>query len=599
MAIDDTRQRRTRDVSPVNETKDKITASGARYGLVIGIDRYPDKELVLKYAGADADAMYNLMVDPCCGLFEPKNVVLLKNEQATGRAILDALHELGRRAELGSVFWLYFAGHAVIYDGQVYWIAHDTEVEKVSVNGISDEAIARQLKPFRARQIITFLDCCHASAMRLLPAEKGMRAAPVAETDAEIARRIFSSMKQGEGEVRIAACGRDELALEDSTSGHGLFTSVLVDGLRGAADRDWSGVVTVPELLDYLDKEVPARLKTKGHAQAPQHSGRHDISIPLTVNPEWVRHIESKQRLERAIQRATGEEFPERQFSAEEARALRALLSVPPPRRVASQRHVVETLETWSKCKAPRIRELLIREIRDLLQRVPLREASPPSGTPIDLPPIPSDYKISDAGTNESDVVIPPNPPPLPLAPAPPPKPTPEPPPEPPVWHRVIEQFERCTPGKIAIVGDRAHGKSWYLWALNQLHAAHRSSGWRFEQRERKYSDLVSAMDGAIRKRAAVPPTDLHHAPEEFELFRAVRLDRSYSVRICDPAGEHLHFAFSMTLEQVGQYARDNCLPEERQQFLRGVEQYMLNICTSEALLLLVDVGALLRTDLS
>ncbi|NLH72753.1 MAG: hypothetical protein GX456_06845 [Verrucomicrobia bacterium] len=62
-------------------------ASGAsRHGLVIGVD-YADPKLRLPGAPVDAQAIYNLMIDPQCGLFPKENVRLLLNEQATFRNI--------------------------------------------------------------------------------------------------------------------------------------------------------------------------------------------------------------------------------------------------------------------------------------------------------------------------------------------------------------------------------------------------------------------------------------------------------------------------------------------------------------------------------
>jgi hypothetical protein len=40
-------------------------------------------------------------------------------------------------------------------------------------------------------------------------------------------------------------------------NGHGLFTWVMVEGLRGAADADKDGFVKTLELADYIDNEVP------------------------------------------------------------------------------------------------------------------------------------------------------------------------------------------------------------------------------------------------------------------------------------------------------------------------------------------------------
>jgi tetrahydromethanopterin S-methyltransferase subunit D len=40
--------------------------------------------------------------------------------------------------------------------------------------------------------------------------------------------------------------------------GHGLFTWVVVEGLKGAADGDKDGYVKTHELVNYVDDKVPA-----------------------------------------------------------------------------------------------------------------------------------------------------------------------------------------------------------------------------------------------------------------------------------------------------------------------------------------------------
>lgn len=40
--------------------------------------------------------------------------------------------------------------------------------------------------------------------------------------------------------------------------GHGLFTYVLTEGLRGKADTDRDGFIKTLELANYVDSEVPA-----------------------------------------------------------------------------------------------------------------------------------------------------------------------------------------------------------------------------------------------------------------------------------------------------------------------------------------------------
>src|SRR5262245_22824645 len=74
-----------------------VAPGGTRHGVVIGIERYRDERLNLRCARADACAVYELMIDPACGLFPAENVQLLLDEAATTQAVRKALSRLRKQ----------------------------------------------------------------------------------------------------------------------------------------------------------------------------------------------------------------------------------------------------------------------------------------------------------------------------------------------------------------------------------------------------------------------------------------------------------------------------------------------------------------------
>ena len=82
------------------------------------------------------------------------------------------------------------------------------------------------------------------------------------------------------GRATIAATADTEMALEGE-GGHGAFTQVLLQGLRGEADRDRNGTVDVRELADYIETALP-RLTARnwGFEQFP-FSATEGHSFPL------------------------------------------------------------------------------------------------------------------------------------------------------------------------------------------------------------------------------------------------------------------------------------------------------------------------------
>ena len=56
----------------------------------------------------------------------------------------------------------------------------------------------------------------------------------------------------GEGRIIMTACDVNEVSIEIPKLKHGLFSYYLIEGLKGVADRDKAGLVTIYELYDYV-----------------------------------------------------------------------------------------------------------------------------------------------------------------------------------------------------------------------------------------------------------------------------------------------------------------------------------------------------------
>ena len=77
--------------------------------MVIGINEYSDPKIPnLRFARADAEAVYAVFTDPAVGRFRPENVTLLVDSQATERNIRSALGtNLPRRAGKDATVLIY------------------------------------------------------------------------------------------------------------------------------------------------------------------------------------------------------------------------------------------------------------------------------------------------------------------------------------------------------------------------------------------------------------------------------------------------------------------------------------------------------------
>jgi predicted Zn-dependent peptidase len=264
----------TRDIQAV--FREQVVPMGAaRHGLVIGIESYADSRLNLRCARADAMAIYELMVDPECGLFPQQNVRLLLDADARTQNVRKALSNLRRNAGAGDTVWIYYAGHAAPEDSSVFWVLHDSDVDDLQATGMSNDEISRSLANIRTRQTIVMLDCCHAAATAI----------QMNPTRAVLTAEQVLAGYLGQGCITLSASDGSEKSVELGDVGHGAFTYFLAKGLRGEADRDHDGVVTADELWAYLNHKVVEAARKAGNRQTPVLRGQMTHDLAMSLNP--------------------------------------------------------------------------------------------------------------------------------------------------------------------------------------------------------------------------------------------------------------------------------------------------------------------------
>src|SRR5689334_10415536 len=143
------------------------------FAVVIGINQYSDPKIPnLRFARADAEAVYQVLVDPEIGRFKPDNVTMLVDDQATERNIRSALAtQLPKKAGKDATVVIYYAGHGAPVieprskstDGmEKYLVPHDAVADDLRSSGISMDAVQQYFSWLDASQVICFLDSCYS-----------------------------------------------------------------------------------------------------------------------------------------------------------------------------------------------------------------------------------------------------------------------------------------------------------------------------------------------------------------------------------------------------------------------------------------------------
>jgi hypothetical protein len=258
---------------------------GQKWAVVIGVSEYEDSRIPgLRYAARDAQSVYDWLVSPNGGRFAPSRVNLLVDRNATNENIKEALFTWLKQAIEEDLVVIYFAGHGSPESPNslhnLYLLPHNTKYSSIAVTGFPMWDIETALKRFiKAKRVVIMADACHSAGVgqafdMATRAGRGIQINPI--------NLGFQNLTDlGKGICVISASRDKELSQEGSEwgGGHGVFSYYLLEGLKGAADFDNSGSVTIGELTVYVSQQVR---RATLNAQNPIVSGSFDPSLTIS-----------------------------------------------------------------------------------------------------------------------------------------------------------------------------------------------------------------------------------------------------------------------------------------------------------------------------
>jgi hypothetical protein len=222
-----------------------------RYALLVGIASYPRDEDDLEGPADDVRAMQALLVGKYG--FDPRNVVVLRNNEGSREQILNAaLRHLGQAGPQGLAVF-YFSGHGTQVDGDFGPPDEpDGKDEALSVWGpqattanILDDELAYLSERLPAGRALFILDACHAGVGGGTPPASG---APVTTGGDE---RTLSGTLGGPGAPRrrillsASSAGQSSWVAATRWANGGqesVFTHYLVQFLQSAPQPTWGAL---------------------------------------------------------------------------------------------------------------------------------------------------------------------------------------------------------------------------------------------------------------------------------------------------------------------------------------------------------------------
>jgi len=256
------------------------------YVLAVGVDKYADDRLNLKFAGADARALGALFDRRGRSIYAGVQVTVLLDDKATRSGIVAVLEQIGKAAQPRDTFVLFLSGHGTTLGQRYYFLPHEFQrgpnqsaEEAARKHGIPADELGDLLGKVPALKKVLILDTCGSGgATGLLQKSRN----PFAF------RGEIERLNRTQGVYTIAAAAATEEAQEAPDLGHGVLTYALLAGLR-AVDRgplegrgvqpaspdqvadvlEWLGFASgqVPRLMkQFFGREQDVEVRTQGSA---------------------------------------------------------------------------------------------------------------------------------------------------------------------------------------------------------------------------------------------------------------------------------------------------------------------------------------------
>ena len=230
-----------------------------KWALVIGVSKFADSSINLKYAAKDAQDFKEYLIKEA--KFAPDHVRLLTDEQATRENILDTVGDkwLPHVANPDDLVLIYISSHGspskVDLNGVNYLVAHNTDKNRLYATGVPMQDLVKMIKErVHSDRIVLVMDACHSGAANT--AGKGLF---------RIANFSADELAQGSGQLVICSSEPTQTSWESKRYQNGVFTHYLLEGLRQNG-----GMNKLGDAFRHMQEKVQEEvLRDRGELQKP------------------------------------------------------------------------------------------------------------------------------------------------------------------------------------------------------------------------------------------------------------------------------------------------------------------------------------------
>lgn len=245
--------------------------------VVIGISRFENKDITpVDYAKRDAMTMKEYLIKTLG--FDEKNITEFYDEKATSKKleIFFNTHIKNKVKQGISDVFIFYSGHGVpdTNSNEAYFAPYDLDVTDVKTSGYKVTELYNKLEAVKARSVTVAIDACYSGF------SGGDKPQPIIKSASPLVMTVENPLFTMKNGVVFTASTGKQIASWYHKKQHGIFTYYFLQGLRGKADTDKDGQISVRELKGYLVKNVKEQASLLyNREQIPEVMGNEDTAL--------------------------------------------------------------------------------------------------------------------------------------------------------------------------------------------------------------------------------------------------------------------------------------------------------------------------------
>ncbi len=229
-----------------------------KYAVVVGCADYQMQGLDLRYSDDDAYRFYAWLMSCEGGSVPADHISILVDEAAVKQNIMKTMDEIYSKAGPDDMLIFYFSGHGS--EGAFC----PTDITNQYSSLLSHDEVKAVFKKYPAKYKICFADACFSGSI--------YEGSPSSVST--------TSSNQETSVVIMMSSASTETSQENPKIRQGAFTYYLLKGLKGSADRNKDGTITLEELFPYVKANV---INFTNNGQTPFIEGKASRDMPVVV----------------------------------------------------------------------------------------------------------------------------------------------------------------------------------------------------------------------------------------------------------------------------------------------------------------------------